>query len=60
MKRCPDNKINASFIDILRIKWLVRLQASKHRPIIGPHPVEQTAFRRGIPLLAWLAQASAY
>ena len=21
MKRCPDNQINASFIDILRIKW---------------------------------------
>ena len=61
MKRCPDNQINASFIDILRIKWLVffycgrlssaqlvLLQASKHRPIISPHPVEQTAFRRGI------------
>ena len=23
MKQCPDNQINASFIDILRIKWLV-------------------------------------
>ena len=23
MKRCPDNQINASFIDISRIKWLV-------------------------------------
>ena len=22
MKQCPDNQINASFIDILRIKWL--------------------------------------
>ena len=27
---------------------LVPLQAPKHRPIIGPHPVEQTAFRRDI------------
>ena len=60
MKRCPDNQINASFIDISRIKWLVfycgrlssaqlvPLQAPKHWPIIGPHPVEQTAFRRDI------------
>ena len=61
MKRCPDNQINASFIDISRIKWLffffcgrlssaqlVPLQAAKHRPIIGPHPVEQTAYRRDI------------
>ena len=60
MKRCPDNQINASIIDILRIKWLVfycgrpssaqlvLLQAPKHRPIIGPHPVKQTAFRRDI------------
>ena len=61
MKRCPDNQINASFIDISRNKWLffllrssffrttiVPLQGPKHRPIIGPHPVEQTAFRRDI------------
>ena len=60
MIRCPDNQINASFIDISRIKWLVfycgrlssaqlvPLQAPKHRPIISPRPVEQTAFRRGI------------
>ena len=61
MKQCPDNEINASFIDISRIKWLVffywcclssaqlvPLQAPKHRLIIGPHPVEQTAFRRDI------------
>ena len=27
---------------------LVLLQAPKHRPIISPRPVEQTAFRRGI------------
>ena len=27
---------------------LVPLQAPKHRPIIGLHPVEQTAFRRDI------------
>ena len=27
---------------------LVPLQALKHRPIIDPHPVEQTAFRRDI------------
>ena len=27
---------------------VVPLQAPKHRPIIGPHPVEQTEFRRGI------------
>ena len=25
MMRCPDNQINASFIDISRIKWLVFL-----------------------------------
>ena len=60
MKRSPDNQINASFIDISRIKWLVfycgclfsaqlvPLQAPKHRPIISPRPVEQTAFRRDI------------
>ena len=61
MIRCPDNQINASFIDISRIKWLVfvycgrlssaqlvPLQAPKHRPIISLRPVEQTAFRRGI------------
>ena len=61
MKRCPDNQINASFIDISRIKWqvffycgrlpsaqLVPLQAPKHRPIIDPYPVEQTAFQRDI------------
>ena len=61
MKRCPDNQINASIIDISRIKWLVffycgrlssaqlvLLQVPKHRPIIGPYPVEQTAFRRDI------------
>ena len=60
MKQSPDNQINASFIDISRIKWLVfycgrlfsaqlvPLQAPKHRPIIGPHPVEQAAFRRNI------------
>ena len=28
MNRCPDNQINASFIDILRIKWLVFLLRS--------------------------------
>ena len=59
MKRCPDNQINASFIDILRIKWLVLwssffrttstvASSPKHLPIIGPHPVDQTAFRRDI------------
>ena len=62
MIRCPDNQINATFIDISRIKWLVfdcgrlssaqllvvPLQAPKHRRIISPHPVEQTEFRRGI------------
>ena len=60
MIRCPDNQINASFIDISRIKWLVfycgrlssaqlvPLQAPKHQPIISPHLVEQTEFRRGI------------
>ena len=42
MKWCPDNQINALFIEILRIKWLAP------KPIIGPHPVEQTAFRRNI------------
>ena len=60
MKRCPDNQINASSIDISRIKWQFFLLWSsffrttstgrypKHRPIIGLHPVEQTAFRRDI------------
>ena len=61
MIRCPDNQINASFIDISRINMasffycgrlssaqLVPLQAPKHRPIISPHPVKQTEFRRGI------------
>ena len=28
MKRCPDNQINASFIDISRIKWLFFLLRS--------------------------------
>ena len=57
IKNFSDNQINASFIDISRIKWLVfycgrlssaqlvPLQAPKHRPIISPHPVEQT----GVP-----------
>ena len=51
MKRSPDNQINASFIEILRIKWLAfcyshlssaqldRWQAPKQRPIIDRHPV---------------------
>ena len=63
MKWSPYNQINASVIDISRIKWLVflllwlsffrttskyRWQALKQRPIIDPHPVEQTAYRRDI------------
>ena len=60
MIRCPDNQINASCIDISRIKWLVFhcgrlssaqlvLVASSEAPAdISPRPVEQTAFRRGI------------
>ena len=49
MKWCPDNQINASFIDISRIKCLVFLLRSFFiAPIIGPHPVKQTAFRRDI------------
>ena len=61
MKRSLDNQINASFIDISIIKWLVffycgrlssaelvPLQAPKHRLIIGPYMVEQTAYRRDI------------
>ena len=60
MKRSPD-QINASFIDISRIKWLVffycgslssaqldRWQAPKQQPIIDRHPVEQIAYRRDI------------
>ena len=55
-----DNHINASFIDISRIKCLVfycgrlssaqldRWQAPKQRPIIYRHPVEQIAYRRDI------------
>ena len=55
MKRSPDKQINATFIDISRIKWLVfywgRLsstqldhwQASKQRPIIDQLQVEQTS-----------------
>ena len=56
MIRCPDNQINASFIDISIIKWLVfycgRLSSAQlvplQAPIISPRPVEQTAFRGGI------------
>ena len=54
MKLSPDNQINTSFIDISRIKWLVfvlqlvPLQAPKQRPIIDPHLVEQTVYRRDI------------
>ena len=60
MIRCPDNQINASFIDISRIKWLVfycgrlssaqldRWQTPKQRPIIDQRLVEQTAFQREI------------
>ena len=60
MKQSPDNQINASFIDISRIKWLdlycgclssaqlVPLQAPKQWPIIDLHPVKQTAYRRDI------------
>ena len=58
MKRSPDNQINASFIDISRIKCfycdrlssaqLDRCQAPKHRPIIDQRPVEQTAYWRDI------------
>ena len=62
MKRSPDNQINASFIDISRIKWLVfycsclssaqlhvdRWHAPKQRPIIDRHPDEQIAYRRDI------------
>ena len=59
MKRSPDNQINASFIDISRIKLngyffyfivvvflLDRWQAPKQLPIIDPHPAEQMAYRR--------------
>ena len=60
MKRCPDNQINALSLTFQELKarffycgrlssaQLLPLQAPKHRPIIGPHPVEQTAFRRDI------------
>ena len=56
MKRSPDNQINASLIDISRIKWLAfcygrlsstqlgRWQAPKQWPSIDQCPVEQTAF----------------
>ena len=61
MKQSLDNQMNASFIDILRIKWLVfycgrlsstqldRWQAPKQWPSIDQRPVEQTAYRRDIP-----------
>ena len=60
MKRSPDNQINASLFDILRIKWLVfycgclssaqldRWQAPKQWSIIDQHLVEQTAYRRDV------------
>ena len=61
MKRSPDNQINASFIDISRIKWLFffycgrlssaqldRWHAPKQQPIIDTHMVEQTAYWRDI------------
>ena len=50
MKHCPDNQVNVFYCGRLSSAQLhvVPLQAPKHRPIIGPHPVEQTAFRRDI------------
>ena len=52
------NQIDASFIDILRIKWLAlwssffrttsTVASSEAPAVISPHPVEQTEFRRGI------------
>ena len=60
MIRCPDNQINASFIDISRLNGyffycsrlssaqLDRWQAPKQRPIIDRYPVEQIAYRRVI------------
>ena len=54
MKRSPDNQINASFIDILRMKWLVFLLRSSFfhtTSTVGKlrrHPVEQTAYWRDL------------
>ena len=60
MKRSPHNQINASFIDILRIKLLVFLLWSsffrttstvcklQSNGLFDRHPVEQIAYRRDI------------
>ena len=59
MKQSLDNQINASFIDISRIKWLIvllrssffcttRPLASSEATIIDQRPVEQTAYQRDI------------
>ena len=49
MKRSPYNQTNTSFIDILRIKWLVFLMRSSFfrttRPIIDQRPVDKKAFQ---------------
>ena len=50
MKRSPDNQINASFIDILRIKWLVFLLRSSFFRITRPlASSEATAYYRPAP-----------
>ena len=50
MKRSPDNQINASFIDISRIKWLVSLLRSSFfhttRPLASS---EATAYYHPVP-----------
>ena len=66
MKQSPDTQINASFIDILRLIWLVffyygrlssaqldRWQAPTQRPIIDQRPVEQMAFLRDRSMTSW-------
>ena len=59
MKRCPDNQINASFIDILRMKWLVFLRSSFFRTTSTVASFEapadyRTAFRRDIKERQWI------
>ena len=50
MKRSPDNQINASFIDISRIKWLVFLLRSSFFRTTRPLAIsEATAYYRPAP-----------
>ena len=54
MKQCPDTQINASFIDILRIKWLVfLLRSSFFRTTSTFASSEAPAYKMLIPFLVY-------